>query len=69
VIFTAALKTKASGLILSHNHPSGSLTPSRNDIDITAKLKRAGELLDITVFDHLIVTPYGYYSFADEGQL
>lgn len=69
VIFIAALKARASSIILAHNHPSGNLKPSQADIDITKKLKQAGELLDLAVLDHLIVTPFGYYSFADDGQL
>lgn len=69
LIFTAALKANASGIILSHNHPSGNLKPSQADIHLTNKLKEAGKLLDIQVLDHIIVTTEGYYSFADEGVL
>ncbi|MFD2160792.1 JAB domain-containing protein [Paradesertivirga mongoliensis] len=67
VIFAAALKSTASGIILSHNHPSGSLRPSQADINLTRKLKSAGELLDIAVLDHMILTSESYFSFADEG--
>lgn len=67
VIFATALKACASSIILAHNHPSGNLKPSSADIDLTNKLKAGGLLLDITVFDHIIVTSEGYYSFADEG--
>ncbi|HQT24752.1 MAG: DNA repair protein [Sphingobacteriales bacterium 17-39-43] len=67
VIFATALKACASSIILAHNHPSGNLKPSTSDIDLTNKLKAGGLLLDITVFDHIIVTSEGYYSFADEG--
>ena len=67
MIFQAALKANSSSLILAHNHPSGNLKPSQNDIDLTKKLKGAGQLLDISVLDHLILGPDGYYSFADEG--
>ena len=67
LIFGAALKSCASGIILSHNHPSGNLTPSQADIGMTHKLKTAGKFLDIEVQDHLIITAEGYYSFADEG--
>jgi DNA repair protein RadC len=56
-------------MVLCHNHPSGSLRPSRADEEITARLKSAGKLLDIEVVDHLIVSDEGYYSFADEGMM
>jgi DNA repair protein RadC len=52
---------------LCHNHPSGTLTPSEADKQITRKLKTAGQNLDIQVLDHVIVTENGYYSFNDEG--
>ena len=68
-IFTAALKANACGLVLSHNHPSGNLKPSRQDEQLTSKIKEAGSFLDIKVLDHLIVTSETYYSFADEGLL
>jgi DNA repair protein RadC len=67
IIFKKALEVKATSLILCHNHPSGNLRPSRQDEEITAKLKDAGNLIDIKVVDHLIVSDEGYYSFADEG--
>ena len=67
IIFAAAVKALACSLILSHNHPSGNLQPSQADIDLTRKLKEAGQVLDITVLDHVILTIHGYYSFADEG--
>jgi len=67
LIFSKALDHLASSVILMHNHPSGNLKPSQADIDITKKLKRAGETLDIAVLDHLIVAEGGYFSFADEG--
>ena len=69
LIFVAALKANACTLIISHNHPSGNLKPSRQDEELTAKIKHAGEFLEIKVLDHLIVTPEAYYSFADEGIL
>lgn len=69
LIFSAALKANASGIILSHNHPSGNLQPSSEDINLTKKLDEGGKFLDIRVLDHLIVTPDGYYSFRDEGLL
>ena len=69
LIFVAALKACASSIILSHNHPSGNTKPSAADIQLTKKMKQAGELLDIAVLDHLILTGESYYSFADEGLL
>lgn len=68
-IFQTALKSNASGIILSHNHPSGNLLPSEADRKITRKVKEAGLLLEISVLDHLILSTDGYYSFADEGAL
>ena len=69
LVFMAALKSNACSLIISHNHPSGNLKPSRADEDLTNKIKAAGKLLDIQVLDHVIVTTEGYFSFADEGLL
>lgn len=67
IIFKLALDDLASGVILAHNHPSGNLTASQADLDLTKKLKDAGKLLDIQVLDHLIVAGQKYFSFADEG--
>lgn len=65
-----ALKTNASGIIVSHNHPSGNMIPSPADIDLTKKIKKACEIMDIQLLDHMIVSPDGtYYSFADEHML
>ena len=69
MIFVAALKANCCAIIISHNHPSGNLKPSRQDEELTQKIKLAGQLLDIKLMDHLIVTTEGYYSFADEGLL
>lgn len=69
VIFKAALDHRACSLILCHNHPSGQLRPSEEDIKLTRKLVEGGKLLDIAVQDHLIVGMHGYYSFADNGML
>ncbi len=68
-IFQVALKANAAGIILSHNHPSGSLVPSNQDIAITKKCKEAGTFLDIPVLDHLIITKNTYHSFTDSGGL
>lgn len=68
IVFAAALKARASSIILAHNHPSGSLFPSQPDKNLTRKLIEGGKVLDILILDHLILSPEGgYYSFADEG--
>ena len=69
IIYKTALEELASGIILAHNHPSGNLTASQADMDLTRKLKEAGRLLEIQVLDHLIVGGQKYFSFADEGLL
>lgn len=69
MVFSIALKGCASGMILSHSHPSGNLQPSQADLAITRRMVEAGKLLDLEVLDHVIVTRNGYYSFADEGLL
>jgi DNA repair protein RadC len=69
LIITAALKANCVGIMLFHNHPSGSLKPSIQDEAITKKIKAGAALLDINVLDHLIITKENYFSFADEGLL
>jgi DNA repair protein RadC len=69
VIFAAAIKTNASGVILSHNHPSGNLIASKSDIELTKRLKEGGRLLEIDLLDHVIISAEGYFSFADEGMI
>ena len=69
MVFRPAIEALASSIILIHNHPSGNLKPSQRDIELTRKLKKAGESLDITVADHVIVAHTGFYSFADEGMM
>lgn len=69
IIFKLALDELASGIIVAHNHPSGNLQPSQNDIDLTKKLKEAGKFLEISLLDHVIVANQKYLSFADEGML
>ncbi len=69
VVFKTALQLGAVGLILAHNHPSGTIKPSESDKQLTKKLKAAGENLDIKVLDHIIVTEKAYFSFADENML
>ena len=67
VIYQTALQHNAVSVLLMHNHPSGNLKPSHQDIELTKKIAAAGRMLDIKVFDHLIMTNDGYFSFADEG--
>ncbi|MEQ3796429.1 DNA repair protein RadC [Flavobacteriaceae bacterium MJ-SS4] len=69
LVLKNALEVGATGLILAHNHPSGTLKPSEADKKLTQKLKSASESLDIKVLDHLIVTEKAYFSFADENLL
>lgn len=69
LIYQIALVSNASGVIISHNHPSGNLKPSQADIDLTRKLKEGGKFLDCPVLDHVILTKSSYYSFADNGIL
>ncbi len=70
ILFAVVLKTLTVALILVHNHPSGTLKPSGPDKDLTQKIKKAAELFDIKVLDHLIIAPDGtYYSFTDNDLL
>ena len=69
LLLAAALKCACVGVILSHNHPSLKLTPSRADEEMTDRINQACKLLDLRLLDHIIITSEGYYSFADEGLL
>ena len=69
IILKKTLEHDAVNIILCHNHPSGSIKPSRQDEEITQKIKEAARFLDVKVLDHIIVSEEGYYSFADEGIL
>lgn len=69
IIMQAALLCNASGLILAHNHPSGNLKPSAEDLKITKNIKSASEFLNIKLLDHCILTSNQYISFADDGHL
>jgi DNA repair protein RadC len=69
ILFRMALEKKASSVILCHNHPSGNLKPSEEDLRLTRRMTEAGKLLEIQVLDHLIVSQHGFFSFADEGLL
>ncbi len=67
LLFKQVIEQLATAIVLVHNHPSGQLVPSEADRHITEKIKRAGEVLDVKLLDHVIVTEHAYYSFADEG--
>jgi DNA repair protein RadC len=69
IIFKAALEHNAASIILAHNHPSGNLKPSSADIRLTKKLVEAGNMLDISILDHVIFCDKKYYSFADAGEI
>lgn len=68
-VFRAAITDNAVAVIVAHNHPSGNVTPSPEDTDITARLRRAGDSVGIPVLDHIVVSRYDYYSFAEHGGL
>ena len=68
-VFNPAVKYKAKGIIVLHNHPSGQLTPSAADREITKRLVQSGKILDIPVYDHIIITYDGYFSFKENGLL
>jgi DNA repair protein RadC len=69
LLFACILLCGASAIILSHNHPSGALMPSPEDLSITRRIQAGAKLLDIHVHDHIIVTTDGYHSFADNGRM
>lgn len=69
IIFQIALIGNASAFIIAHNHPSGNLKPSNADISLTRKIKEAGEIMEIKLLDHLILTKEGFMSMADEGKI
>ncbi|SMO71970.1 DNA repair protein RadC [Chryseobacterium rhizoplanae] len=69
IIMQGALLCNAVSLIIAHNHPSGNLKPSHEDINITLKIKEAGQLLNINLLDHCIMTSADSFSFSDEGLL
>lgn len=64
-----ALDSLATGLIISHNHPSGNIKPSEEDRKVTKRINQACKLLDLTLIDHIIMGANGYYSFAENGEL
>ena len=69
ILFKIALEKFATAVIVAHNHPSGNLKPSAEDISITKKIQEGGRILHISLLDHLIITQKSYYSFSDEGLL
>lgn len=70
LIFSIALKSATTSIVISHNHPSGALKPSQQDLLLTKRILSGCKLLDIKLMDHVIVSPFeNYYSFADEGNL
>lgn len=69
VLFRTALEHFSTGIIIAHNHPSGNFKPSKEDNEITQKIKEAGKVLSIQLMDHLIITQNSYFSFSDEGLL
>ena len=68
-IFRPAILDNSAGIIIAHNHPSGTLEASRADIQITDRLKDVSKLMGIELLDHVIISKNGYYSFSDEGML
>lgn len=69
LILRDALLTQCTSIILVHNHPSGCYKPSQADIEVTDKVKKAAKVMDIVLLDHLIITEWSFFSFADEGKL
>lgn len=69
LVFKAAIDARAAAFIAVHNHPSGNLKPSQEDLNLTKKLQQTGQIMDLPLLDHLIVSQRGYYSFADEGMM
>jgi len=69
ILYQNVLISNAVAIVLVHNHPSGTLKPSEADKQLTQKVKKAGELLDIKLLDHIILTETSHYSFSDEGLL
>lgn len=66
-VFADAISDRAASIIIAHNHPSGMLEPSHDDMNITQQLVKAGNILGISVLDHIIISKKGYFSFKDQG--
>ena len=69
LILQSAILSNASGIIISHNHPSGNIKPSQSDDNMTRKIKEACKIMNISLLDHVIITSESYYSYADEGRI
>ncbi len=68
-IYSDPIKDRAAAIVIAHNHPSGNLEPSQEDIEITGRIKQAGEILGIQLLDHIIFSENAYYSFLEEGKI
>jgi len=68
-VFADPITDRATAVIIAHNHPAGNVTPSKDDVEITQKLRAAGETLGIKVLDHIIFSHKGYYSFLENNKL
>ncbi|OWK73876.1 hypothetical protein CBW16_00180 [Flavobacteriaceae bacterium JJC] len=69
ILFRTALEYFATGIAIAHNHPSGNLKPSQDDLKITKQINEAGKMMNIQLLDHLIISQNSYFSFADENLL
>lgn len=67
-VFSEALKERATAIVMAHNHPSGNLEPSPDDLEVTARIKKAGDLLGVSVLDHIIFDETGYWSMMEAGE-
>jgi DNA repair protein RadC len=68
-VFADPITDRASSIIVAHNHPSGGLIPSKEDLEITKQLKSAGEILGIKLLDHIIFNDKGYYSLLEKAEI
>ena len=68
-VFAPAIEQRATSIIIAHNHPSGSVAPSEDDYNVTTRLKQAGEIIGISVLDHIIFTSENYYSMSQRGEI
>lgn len=69
IVFWKACKLEASAMIMFHNHPSGNTNPSQNDIELTERFEKGGNLLGIQILDHIIISKYDYYSFLEHDKM
>ena len=69
LIMQSVILSNATQIIIAHNHPSGNINPSADDCSVTRRIKKACELLEIELLDHVIITPESYYSYADNGKI